>query len=214
MSSTNSAPAPTDSAASSTRLTDLDQRCWQQLDQSASADKSSDGGFRYMTMATCTSHGADARLVVLRHVDVAHKYVWFHTDARSEKVLQLEAFPQATLLLWDDKQQVQLRLTVETRLHTDDYLADEQWDKLHDGSIRSYLSEYMPGSEQATPYPGYPEHVSQGELTPEDRAFGRQNFAAIECRVLRMEYLQLGKEGQTRARFQYEPVSKMNWLAP
>jgi general stress protein 26 len=214
MSSTTSVSALTDSTTSPTSLIDLDQRCWQQLAQSASADKASDGGFRYMIMATCTSHGADARIVVLRHVDAAHKYVWFHTDARTEKVLQLEAFPQAKLLFWDDKQQVQLRLTVETRLHTDDYLADEQWEKLHDGSIRSYLSECMPGSEQAAPYPGFPEHVSQGELTPGDRAFGRQNFAAIECRVLCMEYLKLSKEGQTRARFQYEPVSKMSWLAP
>lgn len=214
MPSANSAPASTDSISQATRLPDLDQRCWQQLAQSASPDKSSDAGFRNLTVATCTSSGADARVVVLRHVDVAHKYVWFHTDARSEKVLQLEAFPQATLLFWDDKQQVQLRLVVETRLHTDDYLADEQWDKLHDGSIRSYLSEYRPGTEQPGPYPGFPDHVREGELTPEDRAFGRQNFAAIECRVLCMEYLHLSKQGQTRARFQYEPVSKMSWLAP
>lgn len=210
MSSTNS----TSTNATIPSLSDLEKTCWQQLDQSIRSDNSAAASFRNMTVATCTSRGADARIVVLRDVDVQHKYIWFHTDARTEKVLQLEEFPQAKLLFWDDKEQVQLRLTVETRLHTDDYLADEQWEKVHDGSVRSYLSEPMPGSEQSHPYPGFPDHIKQGAITPDDRSAARLNFAAIECRVLCMEYLKLSKQGQTRALFQYEPVSKTTWLAP
>ena len=96
-------------------LTQLEQDTWQQL---ASALTEEGDGFKTMTLSTCTSRGADARMVVLRQVDGTRKYVWFHTDARSEKVLQLEAFPMATLLFWDDQRQIQLRLTIETRLHT------------------------------------------------------------------------------------------------
>lgn len=210
MSSTHS-PSANDTIPS---LSDLEKTCWQQLDQSIHAHGSAASAFRNMTVATCASRGADARIVVLRDVDVAHKYVWFHTDARTEKVLQLEEFPQAMLLFWNESEQVQFRLTVETRLHTDDYLADEQWKKVHDGSVRLYMSELMPGSVQDSPYPGFPEHIKDGTITTEDRSSARLNFAAIECRVLCMEYLKLGKQGQTRARFQYEPVSKMTWLAP
>ncbi|GAB4024499.1 pyridoxamine 5'-phosphate oxidase family protein [Spirosoma koreense] len=194
-------------------LTGLERQCWNQL-KSVLRRRSTTEGFHTMTVATSTSRGADARLVVLRAVDAIHKYVWFYTDARSEKVLQLEASPMATLLLWDSKRQVQLRLVVETRLHTDDYIADGHWKKLGLSSRKAYLSEKTPGSEQPQPYPGYPEEWVDKLPTPEASEAGRVNFAVIECRVLAMEYLHLSRSGQQRACFQYEPESKMVWLAP
>ena len=197
-------------------LTDLERASWHQLTSGAEhgQDQSVDTGFRTMTVATCTNRGADARTVVLRQVDAVHKYVWFHTDARSEKVLQLEAFPTATLLFWDTKRQIQLRLMAETRLHTDDYIADEQWKTLPVSSRKSYLSEKTPGNELPNPYPGFPEQLGENLPSQEESEIGRKNFAVIECRVLEMEYLHLSRNGQIRARFQYEPESRMAWLAP
>lgn len=201
---------------SPTTLVDLEQTSWQQLIAASEQkqDQSIGSGFKLMTVATSTSRGADARMVVLRQADATHKYVWFYTDARSEKVLQLEAFPTATLLLWDSNLQIQLRLTVETRLHTDDYIADEYWGKLWIGGRKAYLSEPKPGTEQPHPYPGFPEHLADNVPSDEESEAGRKNFAVIECRVLAMEYLHLSRSGQMRACFQYEPESKMVWLAP
>ena len=167
-----------------------------------------------MTVATNTPDGADARTVVLRQVDAVRRYLWFHTDARARKVMQLEAFPNATLLFWDDKSQIQLRLTAETRLHTDDYVADEQWKTLWVGSRKMYLSAPAPGSEQPAPYPGFPPELGSELPSEADSEAGRRNFAVMECRILSLEYLQLGRDGQTRARFQYEPDRKLAWLAP
>ncbi|QKZ14041.1 pyridoxamine 5'-phosphate oxidase family protein [Spirosoma sp. KUDC1026] len=192
-------------------LTELDQSCWQQLAEAPEAEKNS---FKTMTVATCTHNGADARITVLRKVDPKRKYVWFHTDARAEKVIQLETFPNAGLLFWDAEKQVQLRLTVETRLHTDDFVADDQWAELSPSSRKLYLSEKKPGIELPAPYPGFPEQFTN-ELPSESASeAGRNNFAVIECRVLNMEYLHLSRQGQTRAMFQYEPVVKLSWLAP
>ncbi|MBN8823726.1 MULTISPECIES: pyridoxamine 5'-phosphate oxidase family protein [unclassified Spirosoma] len=195
----------------STNLTDLENACWHQLASGANQEKD---GFKIMTVATCTNRGADARIVVLRRVDTSHKYVWFHTDARTEKVLQLEAFPTATLLFWDKQRHIQLRLTVETRLHTDDYIADEHWESATERERKLYFSEHVPGTELSAPYPGYPDDVSDKVLSKEANQSARKNFAVIECRTLAMEYLYLSPEGQLRARFQYEPESKMTWLAP
>lgn len=192
-------------------LAECEHDCWRRLKASIRRKKDR---FKTMTLATCTAKCADARMVVLRQVDATRKYVWFYTDARAEKVMQLEAFPMATLLFWDDKLQCQLRLTVETRLHTDDYVADDHWKKLWVGGRKSYLSEPTPGSELAEPYPGFPEHLGADLPSEEEAEAGRKNFAVIECRVLAMEYLQLSRSGQTRARFQYEPESRMTWLAP
>ncbi|QMW06056.1 pyridoxamine 5'-phosphate oxidase family protein [Spirosoma foliorum] len=197
-------------------LPDLERTSWEQLRAAAEQkdDQPEASGFKTMTVATCTSRGADARMVVLRRVDIDHKYVWFYSDARAEKVLQLEAFPQASLLFWDSNRHVQLRLTVETRLHTDDYVADDHWEKLGVAGRKAYLSEQKPGTEQPHPYPGVPDHLVNNLPSIEESEAGRKNFAVIECRVLAMEYLQLSRQGHTRACFQYEPESKMSWLAP
>lgn len=192
-------------------LAELEHTSWQQL---ASAPESEKDPFKTMVVATCADAGADARMVVLRQVDANRKYVWFHTDARAEKVIQLEAFPTATLLFWDENRQIQLRLIVETRLHTDDYVADDQWAALWIGGRKTYLSERKPGSEQPAPYPGFPESLGEELPTEAQSEEGRDNFAVIECRVLSMEYLHLSRKGQTRAQFRYEPESKMVWLAP
>jgi hypothetical protein len=77
-----------------------------------------------------------------------------------------------------------------------------------------YLSELRPGTEQEIPYPGYPEELQNRPPDEEESVAGRSNFAVIECRVLEMDYLHLSREGQTRARFQYEPTLKLAWLAP
>ncbi|GAB3760951.1 pyridoxamine 5'-phosphate oxidase family protein [Spirosoma pomorum] len=192
-------------------LAELNQFCWQQLAEAPEAEKSN---FKTMAVATCTHDGANARMTVLRKVDSERKYVWFHTDARAEKVIQLEMFPNAGLLFWDADNQIQLRLTVETRLHTDDFVADDQWEELSPSSRKLYLSEKKPGSEVSVPYPGFPEQFTDELPSKQDSEAGRTNFAVIECRVLNMEYLHLSRQGQTRALFQYEPVVKLSWLAP
>ncbi len=209
-------PKPSVHSSPSLALTNLEQDSWQKLASALEHNKNQpiDAGFKTMIIASRTATGADARTVVLRKVDAARKYVWFHTDVRAAKVMQLEAFPDSTLLFWDDKEQIQLRLLVETHLHTNDYVADEHWQTLGVSSRKNYLSEYKPGSEQPSPYPGFPTHLGADLPSKEESEAGRNNFAVIECRVLAMEYLHLSRDGQIRARFQYEPDSKMVWLAP
>lgn len=192
-------------------LPELERTSWQQI---LTGIEQHNSPFKLMTFATAAHRGADARMVVLRGVDKNRKYVWFYTDARAEKVLQLEACPMATLLFWDNEQQLQLRLSIETRLHTDDYMADEHWETLRMSGRKTYLSEPVPGSEQPKSYPGFPEHLADKLPSAEESEAGRKNFAVIECRVLAVEYLHLSRSGQTRACFQYEPESRMMWLAP
>lgn len=198
-------------------LTQVERASWQQLAAALAPDSKSpspDAAFRTMTLATCTPNGADARTVILRQVDANRKYVWFHTDARSAKVIELESQPSAALLFWNAERQVQLRMLIETRLHTDDYVADEQWSRLWVGSRKMYLSEHTPASVLPAPYPGFPASLGDGLPSAGESEAGRPNFAVIECRVLSMEYLHLSRSGHTRARFQYEPIENFVWLAP
>ncbi len=92
------------------RLDDLPaihQACWQQL-AACTADKAH--AWRVLGLATLDGGLPDLRSVVLREVDVpAHTLVFF-TDARSPKVGQITAQPQAMLLAWSPVLSWQLRL--------------------------------------------------------------------------------------------------------
>jgi len=191
----------------------LDRGSWQQL-MAAPAEK--EHKFKTFAIVTITTDGwPDARMVVLRQADENTKKLWFHTDVRAQKVVDLRAKPEATLLFWDDTQQVQLRCRVSIVIYTDNAVADGQWVKTWEGSRKMYLSEHKPGSVQAGPYPGSPAHFGETLPTREESEAGRPNFSVIECTVLKMEYLHLSRAGQTRARFEYEGDEVVReWLAP
>ncbi len=192
-------------------LENLERDSWLRL---TSAPKRKRDGFKTFTLATQTDTGANARTVVLRKADAVQKIIWLHTDRRSDKVGELGQQPNATLLFWDNRRQVQLRLTITTALHTDNAVADEHWAGLWVGSRKMYLSEHRPGLPYPEPYPGFPAHLGENLPTEAESEAGRKNFLVVECRVLTMEYLHLSRAGQTRAQFRYAPLSGMDWLVP
>ncbi|TAE29594.1 MAG: pyridoxamine 5'-phosphate oxidase [Cytophagales bacterium] len=192
-------------------LPDLNVDAWGQL---TSAPTQKKHPFKTCFLATVAPDGQpDARTVVLRQADEAARRLWFHSDVRAGKIAHLQANPKATLLFWDDEAQVQLRCHVQTTIHTDDPIANEQWANVWEGSRKMYLSEFTPGSVQPGPYPGFPEPLGQNLPTRAESEAGRPNFAVVECRVMAMEYLRLSRAGQTRARFNYEN-GRFEWLAP
>ena len=193
-------------------LSDLDRDCWKML---VSAPKRPKDGFKTFTLATIGPDNApDARTVVLRRADELTRQLWFHTDRRAAKVAQLQANNYVTLLFWDAKRQVQLRLFATTVLHEADADADVNWEKLWLGARKMYLSEETPGTPQIEPYPGFPPELGEALPSEADSEAGRPNFVAVECRVLWLEYLKLGRAGQIRARFTYGPQPSQTWLAP
>lgn len=197
-------------------LPELDRDCWKQLVSApARAQNGGGSGFKTMTLATRTlDQGVDARTVVLRQADETARLLWFHTDVRAAKVMQLEAFPDVVLLFWDEKRQVQLRLRAETTVHIDDAVADAQWKNLRVSSRKMYLSEQTPGTQQPVPYPGFPAALGENLPTEAESEAGRPNFAAVACQILEMEYLHLSRKGQARAWFRYAPEPTFSWLAP
>jgi pyridoxamine 5'-phosphate oxidase len=195
-------------------LADLDQLSWQQL---TAAPTEKENGFRTFVLSTLTTGNnlPDARTVVLRQANQATRTLWFHTDKRAQKVAQLRQLPDALLLFWDEKSQVQLRCRVNTQIHTNDVLADAQWAAIGEGTRKMYLSEHEPGSVQPAPYPGFPVVLGEEKPTRAESEEGRPNFAAVACTVLTMDYLHLSRAGQTRALFEYGGENiHQQWLAP
>ncbi|MGE3147160.1 MAG: pyridoxamine 5'-phosphate oxidase family protein [Pseudorhodoplanes sp.] len=95
-----------------------------------------------------------ARMVVLRRVDIGQHLLEFHTDIRSRKWAELAANPKATALGYDATTRLQLRIMGDvTRL--EGVAAREAWDSLTPWTRATYAGG-PPGDEQAFDAPSAP----------------------------------------------------------
>jgi pyridoxine/pyridoxamine 5'-phosphate oxidase len=65
-------------------------------------------GFRTMCVGTVDVKAAALRIVVNRKVDEVHKTIYFHTDNRSRKYIDLIKDNRISLLFYDARQRVQI----------------------------------------------------------------------------------------------------------
>lgn len=172
----------------------VEKACWQGL-----ADAAGQRGHEWRTQVLASVDGerADARILILREVDVAARQLVFFTDNRSPKVAQLATHPGGTLLAWSASRFWQLRMQVALRLETDGLEASSRWARLKlSPAATDYLSPLPPG----TPV---------DRVTP-DRA-SRSHFAVLVAAVESIDWLELHADGHRRARFD---ASGARWLQP
>lgn len=193
MSSAAAQIPPPDPAPS---LAEIEARLWQELAQAA-RDKGH--AWRTAVLATVTAEGeADARSVVIREVHVEQRDLVFFTDARSPKVAQMALRPQGVLMMWSPALGWQLRLTVGLTIATSGLAVSSHWARLKmTPATFDYLSPLPPGAEIAHP-------------TPERGT--REHFAVVTARVQAIDWLDLRREGQRRARF--SSTARPRWLQP
>lgn len=197
-----------------TSLDAIEAACWQQLTQ-ATLDK--DCGWRLPALGTVDSKGrCRQRTVVLRHTQAEQRLLQMHTDIRSTKIEQIRSQSEVSLLFYDHKAGVQLSITGNATLHTDDATADRMWKQQPEASLKGYLGEHAPGSVSDTCHPNLPERW--GDALPDRHALSaaRSNFCVVNVDVKSLEYLLLDRSGQRRAIFRYENDGTMaaNWLMP
>ncbi|RDC75500.1 pyridoxamine 5'-phosphate oxidase [Rhodovulum sp. 12E13] len=139
---------------------------------------------RHPVLATqAMGGGGEARTVVLRAASPSAGRVEIHTDALSAKVCELEAEPRATLLVWDDKARLQIRLRVTARLvHAD----AEAWARVPQAARGAYGGDPPPGRPIAAPEAHAP-------------GAARERFTRLVCTIDEIELLHLGAERHRRA---------------
>ena len=97
-----------------TALDTLYAQAWSRLSRGV-ADRRA--AARYPPLATAGPEGwADARTVVLRGAVTGSAQLTLHTDAASPKVAALGADPRCTLLIWDAKVHLQIRIRARASL--------------------------------------------------------------------------------------------------
>jgi len=169
-------------------LTAIHQACWQQL-AACAIDKTH--AWRVMGLATLDGDVADLRNVVIREADAPAGTLMFFTDARSPKVAQIAAQPQATLLAWSGALSWQLRLRVRLTVETSGLAVSSRWARLKmSPAAQDYLSPLPPGA---------PLHGTAPPRTPDRDS--RNHFAVVLAQVQAIDWLELRAGGHRRALF-------------
>jgi 3-hydroxyisobutyrate dehydrogenase len=175
----------------------------------------------FRTPVLCTVDADDgsprARTVVLRHADPEGLVLRCHTDRRAGKIEQIGREPMVAWLFYDAKARVQLRIRARARVHLEGEVFEEAWARTALMSRRCYLAPSVPGVSAEGPSANLPEDLLECEPDFERSEEGRVNFAAIETRVIEMDWLYLRHSGHVRAGFVWGEDGKMSraeWREP
>jgi pyridoxamine 5'-phosphate oxidase len=174
----------------------LDQ-VWLRLGRGV-VDRKADA--RHPVLATTGAAGPEARIVVLRQADRAVASVSIYTDLRSAKITELTQEPRASLLVWEQKARLQIRLRVHVKLKSGQGAA-EQWQRVPLAARNVYGSQPSPGTPM-----DHPEQLI-AHTNPDA-------FAVLMCHITEIETLYLGQDLHRRAKFNAETAWAGQWLAP
>ena len=164
---------------------------WQRLGRGV-ADRKAPA--RHPVLATVGKTGGEARMVVLRGADRATGCLEVHTDAASSKVTELRANPNATLLVWDQKARLQIRLRVKVSISEGD---TDTWARVPDTARGVYGGTPPPGAPINAPSDHRPNPIPA-------------RFAVLTCRIVEIETLTLDTPHR-RAR---NCAGSAQWIAP
>ena len=167
-------------------------------------------GWRWPVLSTVDAQGRPhSRILVVRHFDPEASMIEMHSDKRAGKIDDLDANCAVSLLFFNNEEKIQVRIEGRARVLTgqDDGL-EEAWSRAPQSSWPDYAGEPAPGEEIDGPGPIKRE-------TGEDGERARENFAAIQIKLRRADWLMLTGDGHRRAEIDFStPTPSKVWTAP
>ncbi|MDX2308177.1 MAG: pyridoxamine 5'-phosphate oxidase family protein [Hyphomicrobium sp.] len=167
--------------------------------------------FHTPAVATIAENGEPAaRIMVLRGVERASRTLRFHTDRRSAKIAHLGSASRASILAYDPRAKIQVRLSAAATLHMADDVAQAAWRSSRPQSRLCYEQADTPGRPIAKPL----------DAPPPDARYalgddGEANFAVLVLTIDHVEWLYLAIEGHRRASWCWDGTRwSGSWLAP
>lgn len=86
-----------------------------------------EGPWRTPVLSTAGPDGPNARVVVIRSVDLGNRRLEIFTDRQSAKVSEIGAWPRVALAFWDPAAQQQLRMVAVARASDEPELIAARW---------------------------------------------------------------------------------------
>jgi hypothetical protein len=149
------------------------------------------------------------RNVVLRKVDMTNSLIRFHTDIRSNKIIDIKNNSSISLLGYDKVNKLQVRLTANAIVEESKEALSDVWSKMYPMSRECYRVKDAPGKVVAS----RDEVLFEDE--GKDKLNGFENFVIINCHISSIETLFLHSSGHVRAKYIYENGAfHGEWLVP
>ena len=189
---------------------EIEKKIWDLL-TNAVKDRSSE--FRTPVFICGNDKDLDGRVVVLRKAEQLNNFVQYHSDIRSSKIEKIKNNPSCSILFYGKQEKIQLRVKAECKVHFDDDITKESWEKTGHISRKCYLVTNGPGTESETPTSGLDNKFDNFDFTKEESEAGYKNFCVIRCKIKSIEWLYLAAKGHRRALFNLENDNK-RWLIP
>ncbi len=175
---------------------------WAHLEEAATTRGHA---MRWVTLATIGDDGSpQARTVILRSVDPQRRRIAIHTDSASAKVAEIGRDGRVTVCAYDPGPEIQIRLSGHARVLDSGETVNAAWANTPPPTRRAYT--ISPDPATAIGAPGEAVRLEDGEP-------GRARFRVVEITARRIDWLQLGRDGHTRALFTLDPDSA-SWIVP
>lgn len=144
--------------------------------------------FRYGVLGTVgLSKMARLRTVVLREVH-DNLNLTFFTDKRSKKLIHIKENNKVSILFYDPKKLLQLKVEGLASVITDESALSAYWNKVQPNSKKDYTTQEVPGSLVTTP--DAVEYLNN-----------ENHFCIVEIEPFKIEYLKLKRPHHHRIRF-------------
>lgn len=173
--------------------------------------------FHTPVLGTISLDGApEMRTVVFRKVFRESRKLLCHIDWRSPKAAEIKFDSRVSWLFYHVEEKLQLRVRGRAALHTNDELANTQWQNSALFSRRCYCGD-APGTQKEAPSSGLAEFLVDREPTAEEsERLGRQNFAVLSSSIDEIDVYELHVKGHRRSLFAWNEKGEQaaRWLTP
>ena len=187
-------------------FSDLDKgelKIWDLLAQGVVNKKSK---FHTPTLSTVNGNMINSRTIILRKVDNKTKMLFFYSDSRSRKVLNIKQNNNATVHLYEPRFKLQVQLYGHAKIENNSEKTKNIWSSLNSFSKKNYLSALSPGEKINSL-----DNLKYN--TDNEEAF--YNFSLIYFKVSKLECLQLSDIKNIRVEFVYtESSNKKYYMVP
>ena len=190
---------------------EIEKKIWSLL-TNAVTDRNSE--FRTPVFICGRDQDLDGRVVVLRKADKQNNFIQYHSDIRSSKIEKIKNNSSCSVLFYGKQEKIQLRLKTECKVHFNDNVTKESWEKTGHISRKCYLVSSGPGTESKTPTSGLDNKFDNFDFSKEESEAGYKNFCVIKCKIKSIEWLYLAAKGHRRALIKLNGSKKFTWLIP
>ena len=187
-------------------FSDLDKgelKIWDLLAQGVVNKKSK---FHTPTLSTVNGNMINSRTIILRKVDNKTKMLFFYSDSRSRKVLNIIQNNNVTVHLYEPRFKLQVQLYGHAKIENNSEKTKNIWSSLNSFSKKNYLSALSPGEKI--------DSLDNLKYNTDNKE-AYSNFSLIYFKVTKLECLQLSDIKNIRVEFVYtESSNKKYYMVP